>query len=297
MTAPRTGPLIRVHSIGGPARGKVAGGTADTPSRAGRPPTSPGWAAPRRRIASRLARSTSSRQSAARASTAGGRQSTRLTGTPRARSASAKRSTPALTARSSAPNSPLSAATAASGEVASELGGQAVGGADMNARAPEPRLLIGEPLGILVGADHVRDDLERPAATARAGARGIDGGGDRPRRVGMRAVAEDHVEQHDADAAIAACAGNGRAPEARVDDRMRAAPRVLRLAEVDEPLRRVADDGPGLLAERAAREEAEDAPCSTTRKTRRARPLAAGALPAQRPDAPERGGIVRRDGP
>ena len=159
-----------------------------------------GWAAPSRLIASRLAASTSSRQSAASASAAGGRQSTRLTGTPRAASASAKRSTPALTTRSSAPNSPPSAATAASHEVARELGGQAVRRADVDAGPPELRLLSGEPLRILVGADDVRDDLERATAAPRAGPGRVDGGGDRAGRVGMRAVAEDHVEQEDADA-------------------------------------------------------------------------------------------------
>src|SRR5262245_60223538 len=234
MTAPRTGPLIRVHSIGGPARGKVAGGTADTPSRAGRPPTSPGWAAPRRRIASRLARSTSSRQSAARASATGGRQSTRLTGTPRAVSASAKRSTPALTTRSSAPNSPLSAATAAPREIAGELGRQAVRRADVHARPPELPFLIGKPLGILIGANYVRDDLDRPAGAPSTCPGLPDGSGQRTGRVRMGTIAEDQVDQHHSDGPVTAGARDRRAPEARVDDGMRASPRVLRLTEVNE---------------------------------------------------------------
>src|SRR5262249_58594760 len=106
--------------------------------------------------------STSSRQSLARKSAAGGRQSTRLTSIPRAVSASAKRSTPALTTRNSAPNRPPSAATAAPREIAGELGRQAVRRADLYAPVPALCFLISKSLRILVGADHVRDDLDRP---------------------------------------------------------------------------------------------------------------------------------------
>src|SRR5215470_2997986 len=210
MTAPRTGPLIRAHAIGGPAWSSVVGVIPGTTSMAGRTSIRTGCEAARRRSASRFAASTSSRQSVARVSAPGGRQSTRLTSTPRAVSASAKRSTPVFTTLSSAPNNPPSAATAASREIASELGGQAVRRADVDARAPERLLLLGESLRILVGADHVRDDLDRPAPTPGARPGLADGGGERAGRVRMGAVAEDHVDQDDADGPGAAGARDSR---------------------------------------------------------------------------------------
>src|SRR5262245_37920285 len=279
--APRTGPLIRAQGSGGPAWRTVVGVMPGTTSRAGRTSTRAGWASRTRRSASRLAASTSSRQRAVRSHpVTGGRHSTWLSRTPRAASASAKWAVPTLTTASSAPKSPGpgaagvagdagaagaavpaappdpalpgSALTAASGEVARQLGGQPVGGTDEGAGGVELPLLVPEALRVLVGADHVGHHRERPPGPTRPAPGRADRGREGARGVGVRSVAEDQVDEQHGDLRIVGGARRGRAPERGVDDRMRPAARVRRVPEVDQPVC-VADDRPGLVQEGPAR--------------------------------------------
>ena len=110
-TAPRIGPHIRAHSIGGPAWRIIRSSNPSITSPAGRTSTSTGSAASIRSIASALAASTrsvnrgsapvtrSSASSTRASALAGGVQATSVTGTPAARRSSANRGRPTFTTR------------------------------------------------------------------------------------------------------------------------------------------------------------------------------------------------------
>ena len=110
-TAPRIGPHIRAHSMGGPAWRIIRSSSPSTTSPAGRTSTSTGSAASIRSTATALAASTrsvnrgsapvarSSASSTRASALAGGVQATSTTGTPPARRSSANRGRPTFTTR------------------------------------------------------------------------------------------------------------------------------------------------------------------------------------------------------
>ena len=236
MTAPRTGPLIRAH---GDRRARRGGRwSASCPARPrARGARRPGRAGPRRAAGS--PRGWRRRPRPARAprarSAAGGRQSTRLTSTPRAPSASAKRSTPALTTRELGAEQP-----ALSGHGVLPRGPaparQPAGSSGRHGRPPARASLPGRRAP--EDPHRSRPRARRPRACGAPGARGPE---PRRRRRPARRPGRDGAPSpritstsSDADVAIAPGTGEGRIPEARIDDRMRPPPRVLRVAEVDE---------------------------------------------------------------
>ena len=239
------------------------------------------------------------RPSAAPAPAAPGHQSTRLDPSTTARRGArrAKRSHPGVARRaSSAPKSPRQRPRRASREVAGQLGGQPVRRADARAGRRSFLLLVGEALRILVGADDVGDDLEHAAPAARAGPRLADRrrrarrrDPDARRRRGSRPPAPRRRRASPPARATAALRS------ARIDDRMRPAARVLRLAEVDERPRR--------RRRRWRRASSQSVP-PVKRPEHAARPVrgrgpsagrrSAGAS-AERPDAAERRRLERLD--
>ena len=135
-----------------------------------------------------------------------------------------------------------------------------VAGAHRHSALAQDLFLAREILRILLGADDVSDDRQLAAGVSHTlvclGEHGIEGTGG----VGMSAVADDEVEEEHADAGIGLGLDDRGVALTGIDDRMRTSARVLLRAEIDEAVRRVADEPPRLLAQRAARVEPANLP-------------------------------------
>src|SRR5215470_7416917 len=210
-----------------------------------------------------FAASTASHQSEPRSPAAdGGCQSTRLIGTPWAPSAAAKSSGPTTTAPSGFFRRSASGDIAALGDRPRCLGGDPIARAHYGAELSQLFLLALEALRILVRTDHVGDDRQVAAATTRP--RLAESGPKGSGRVRMGAVTKDHVEQEHRGARVVTRRDDCGVPLAWIDDRVRPSSRVRLGTEVDEAMRqRAAGEAPGLIAEGAAGEEAEDRPAGT----------------------------------
>src|SRR5258705_6168208 len=261
------GPLMRSQPMGGPAWSTVSRVMPGTTSIAGRTSTRIWWAARTRSSATRFAASTSSHQSDASPSApSGGRQSIRRTGTPWATSADAKSSGPTTTASGGAWSRSRSAGMTRLGERSGRLGSDPVARAHDRAQIAQPLLLLVEALRILVGPDDVSDQGQAPAAAPRP--RLVERRAERAGRIGMRAVAENQVEQNHRNTRIVARLDERRMASPGVDDRMRPSPRVLLGAEIGKAVPRPRDDAPRLVAQGAARVEAANRAGRAARRCR-----------------------------
>src|SRR5439155_11063226 len=128
----------------------------------------------------------------------------------------------------------VSAGTGISSDRASGERGDAVARAHDDAELAQRVLLIAETLRILLRSHHVSNDGQLPTAQSRAVACVREHGGESAGGIGMSTVTEDHVEQEHRDVGLARRIQDGCVPAARINDRMRAAPRELLGAEVHE---------------------------------------------------------------